>query len=169
MKKVLSLKQINKQLPYPERRKGNTVSPGLSSHQREPFSNTWFKAPPRPFSKLVFIAMSNLERHHFGGWKTTEQYKIGGVGLKSIKLNETLSQHYQMTGQLENISKLKAKQGIIKPKCLLTPRMKQIAVITSLESSGLHKSWYIFSVREVIFLSLYSAEQQEYLLLYFSL
>lgn len=74
-----------------------------------------------------------------------------------------------MTGQLENISKLKAKQGIIKPKCLLTPRMKQIAVITSLESSGLHKSWYIFSVREVIFLSLYSAEQQEYLLLYFSL
>lgn len=46
--------------------------------------------------------------------------------------------------------------------------MKQIAVITSLESSVLHKSWYVFSVWEVTFLSLYSAEQQEYLLLYFS-
>lgn len=46
--------------------------------------------------------------------------------------------------------------------------MKQIAVITSLESSVLHKSWYVFSVREVTFLSLYSAEQQKYLLLYFS-
>lgn len=74
-----------------------------------------------------------------------------------------------MTGRLENLSKLKAKEDIIKPKCLLTPRKKQTVVITSLESSGLHKSWYIFSVREVTFLSLYPAEKREYLLLYFSI
>jgi len=89
------------------------MSLGITFHQREATPNPRLQRIPRPYSKLAFTATTTLDRQTASLWtvkKKPEQHKIDGVGFKSIKINETLSQHSQRTGQLENMPKLKAKQ-----------------------------------------------------------
>ena len=114
MKEALSLRKQNKQTAaLPKKGKGQHHVPG----DHLPSKGGHSKSPTPKNSKTLFqVGIYSNDNPGQADCitldckKKPEQHKIDGVGFKSIKINETLSQHSQRTGQLENMPKLKAKQ-----------------------------------------------------------
>lgn len=114
MKEALSLrKQNNQAAALPRKGRGQQGVPGAHLPSKGGRSKSLIQKNTKTLFQVGIYSNVNPGKADciiLEGKEKPEQHKIGGVGFKNIKINKTLSQPSQRTDQLQNMSKLKAKQ-----------------------------------------------------------